>query len=143
MGSPGGIDQLPKNAKVGSSSPRRRAQLLAHRPDLRVESIRGNVQTRLSKLDGGEFDAIVLAQAGLSRLSIDRGDAHPLAVEDCLRLQDKGALGIEILSNSPVEAFLEKLRNKDVARCVEAERGISAGLVRIARCLSGLCDCGC
>ena len=128
LGSPGGIDQLPKNAKVGSSSPRRRAQLLAHRPDLRVESIRGNVQTRLSKLDSGEFDAIVLAQAGLSRLGIERGDAHPLAVEDCLPAPGQGALGIEILSNSPVEAFLEKLRNKDVARCVEAERGISAGL---------------
>ena len=102
--------------------------MLAHRPDLRVESIRGNVQTRLSKLDSGEFDAIVLAQAGLSRLGIDRGDAHPLAVEDCLPAPGQGALGIEILSNSPVEAFLEKLHNKDVARCVEAERGISAGL---------------
>ena len=69
LGHPHGLAALPQNAKVGSSSPRRQAQLLAMRPDLRIESIRGNVQTRLSKLDSGEFDAIVLAQAGLSRLN--------------------------------------------------------------------------
>ena len=128
LGCSGGIDQLPQNAKVGSSSPRRQAQLLAHRPDLRVESIRGNVQTRLSKLDSGEFDAIVLAQAGLSRLGLNRDDAYPLAIEDCLPAPGQGALGVEILSDSPVAVLLEKLLDKNVARCVEAERGISAGL---------------
>lgn len=128
LGCPGGIDQLPQNAKVGSSSPRRQAQLLAHRPDLRVESIRGNVQTRLSKLDSGEFDAIVLAQAGLSRLGLNRDDAYPLAIEDCLPAPGQGALGVEILSDSPVAALLDKLLDRNVVRCVEAERGISAGL---------------
>jgi hydroxymethylbilane synthase len=98
------------------------------RPDLRVDSIRGNVQTRLSKLDGGEFDAIVLAQAGLSRLGLARSDAYPFSVAQCLPAPGQGALGIEIVTDSPVQALLETLIDKDVARCVEAERGISAGL---------------
>ena len=128
LGHPQGLAALPKNAKVGSSSPRRQAQLLAMRPDLRIESIRGNVQTRLSKLDSGEFDAIVLAQAGLSRLAIERYDACPLAVAECLPAPGQGALGIEIITDSPVRALLEKLSDSRVSRCVEAERGISAGL---------------
>ena len=128
LGEPEGVAALPPNARVGSSSPRRQAQLLAMRPDLRVDSIRGNVQTRLSKLDGGEFDAIVLAQAGLSRLGLARSDAYAFSVAQCLPAPGQGALGIEIVTNSPVQALLETLIDKDVARCVEAERGISAGL---------------
>ena len=128
LGEPEGVAALPPNARVGSSSPRRQAQLLAMRPDLRVDSIRGNVQTRLSKLDGGEFDAIVLAQAGLSRLGLARSDAYPFSVAQCLPAPGQGALGIEIVTDSPVQALLETLIDKDVARGVEAERGISAGL---------------
>ena len=128
LGHTQGLAALPKNAKVGSSSPRRQAQLLSMRPDLRVESIRGNVQTRLSKLDSGEFDAIVLAQAGLSRLAIERDDARPFSVAECLPAPGQGALGIEIITDGPVRALLEKLSDPRVSRCVEAERGISAGL---------------
>ena len=128
LGHPQGLAALPQNAKVGSSSPRRQAQLLAMRPDLRIESIRGNVQTRLNKLDSGEFDAIVLAQAGLSRLAIERYAACPFSVAECLPAPGQGALGIEIITDSPVRALLEKLSDSRVSRCVEAERGISAGL---------------
>ena len=124
----GALDTLPRHAKVGSSSPRRQAQLLALRPDLQVQSIRGNVQTRLAKLDSGEFDAIVLAQAGVSRLQLQRADAHPLDIRTCLPAPGQGALGIEVLAESPVTALLEGLVEPDVARCVQAERGISAGL---------------
>ena len=124
----GGLDTLPANARVGSSSPRRQAQLLAKRPDLRVESIRGNVQTRLSKLDQGEFDAIVLVQAGLSRLGLHRSDAHPFEVEHFLPAPGQGALGIETLSASPVSELLGKLLDQRASNCVLAERGISAGL---------------
>ena len=124
----GALDTLPQHAKVGSSSPRRQAQLLALRPDLQVQSIRGNVQTRLAKLDSGEFDAIVLAQAGLSRLQLQRADAHPLDIRTCLPAPGQGALGIEVLAESPVTDLLESLVEPDVARCVQAERGISAGL---------------
>lgn len=128
VGAPGGIDSLPAQAKIGSSSPRRQAQLLAQRPDLQVESIRGNVQTRLHKLDSGEFDAIILAQAGLSRLGIQRSDASFMDVEQSLPAPGQGALGIEVLSDSPVIELLDGLLQPDVARCVQAERGISAGL---------------
>ena len=128
VGAPGGIDSLPAQAKIGSSSPRRQAQLLAQRPDLQVESVRGNVQTRLNKLDSGEFDAIILAQAGLSRLGIQRSDASFMDVEQSLPAPGQGALGIEVLSDSPVIELLDGLLQPDVARCVQAERGISAGL---------------
>ena len=128
LGGPGGIAALPPNAKVGSSSPRRQAQLLALRPDLRIESIRGNVQTRLSKLDSGEFDAIVLAQAGLSRLELHRPDAYPLDIDTCLPAPGQGALGIEVLIDSPVCSLLSTMLDPKVANCVTAERGISAGL---------------
>jgi len=128
VGAPGGIDSLPAQAKIGSSSPRRQAQLLAQRPDLQVESIRGNVQTRLHKLDSGEFDAIILAQAGLSRLGIQRSDVSFMDVEQSLPAPGQGALGIEVLSDSPVIELLDGLLQPDVARCVQAERGISAGL---------------
>ncbi len=128
VGAPGGIDSLSAQAKIGSSSPRRQAQLLAQRPDLQVESIRGNVQTRLHKLDSGEFDAIILAQAGLSRLGIQRSDASFMDVEQSLPAPGQGALGIEVLSDSPVIELLDGLLQPDVARCVQAERGISAGL---------------
>ena len=128
VGGPGDVNALPKGARVGSSSPRRQAQLLAQRPDLQVESIRGNVQTRLSKLDRGEFDAIVLAQAGLSRLGIQRSDATVLEIDHSLPAPGQGALGIEVVADSPVIDLLDKLQQPAVARCVTAERGISAGL---------------
>lgn len=128
VGGSGGIESLPERAKVGSSSPRRQAQLLARRPDLQVESIRGNVQTRLSKLDSGEFDAIVLAQAGLSRLGIQRSDTSLLEIDQFLPAPGQGALGVEVLADSPAIELLDKLQQPDVALCVQAERGISAGL---------------
>jgi hydroxymethylbilane synthase len=128
VGGPGDVNALPKGARVGSSSPRRQAQLLAQRPDLQVESIRGNVQTRLSKLDRGEFDAIVLAQAGLSRLGIQRSDATVLEIDHSLPAPGQGALGIEVVADSPVIDLLDKLQQPAVAHCVTAERGISAGL---------------
>jgi hydroxymethylbilane synthase len=83
VGPLGGLDDLPEGAHVGSSSLRRQAQLLSYRPDLRMSSIRGNVGTRLSKLDSGEYDAIVLAAAGLQRLGLNRADVSPIPVEIC------------------------------------------------------------
>jgi len=124
----GDLQALAPGARVGSSSLRRRAQLLAQRPDLCIEPIRGNVGTRLAKLDAGEYDAIVLAAAGLRRLQIQRSDLHVLDVDTCLPAPGQGALGIECCSDAPVLALLEPLQDSSVARCVEAERGISAGL---------------
>jgi len=82
----------------------------------------------LNKLDSGEFDAIVLAQAGLSRLGIQRSDASLIEIDQSLPAPGQGALGIEVLADSPVVELLEQLLQPAVARCVRAERGISAGL---------------
>ena len=127
--SPGGpLLDLPPGAKVGSSSLRRKTQLLALRPDLNIQPVRGNVGTRLDKLDSGEYDAIVLAAAGLKRLEIRRTDLHVLDIETCLPAPGQGALGIECRTGSAVLELLEALRDPLVEQCVSAERGISAGL---------------
>lgn len=124
----GDLMNLPLGAVVGSSSLRRQAQLKAVRPDLNMRSIRGNVDTRLAKLEAGEFDAIVLAAAGLNRLGLQPEESYPLDKEVCLPAPGQGALGIECCEGSPVLALLRPLQDEAVARCVTAERGISAGL---------------
>ena len=124
----GSLQDLQNGAKVGSSSLRRQAQLKALRPDLNVQPIRGNVDTRLKKLDDGEFDAIVLAAAGLNRLGLERSGIERLSVDQSLPAPGQGALGIECLVDSPAIEFLQPLMDEDVSRCVRAERGISLGL---------------
>ncbi len=122
------LDALPHGARVGSSSLRRQAQLLALRPDLNITPVRGNVGTRLAKLDAGDYDAIVLAAAGLNRLEINREDLFKLPTNLCLPAPGQGALGIECLADSPVQDLLAPLVDQSVAACVTAERGVSAGL---------------
>lgn len=124
----GDLEALPRGAKVGSSSLRRKSQLLALRPDLDIQPVRGNVGTRLEKLDSGAYDAIVLAAAGLDRLEIFRDDVHPLSVEQCLPAPGQGALGIECCADAAVLELLAPLKDAAIERCVTAERGISAGL---------------
>ena len=124
----GDLEHLPEGALVGSSSLRRQAQLLHHRPDLKMSSIRGNVGTRLAKLDQGEFDAIVLAAAGLQRLGLARQDVYPISTELCLPAPGQGALGIECVAESPALQLLQPLVDTQTERCVRAERGVSAGL---------------
>ena len=128
VGQAGDIDSLPQGARVGSSSLRRKTQLLARRGDLQIGPVRGNVGTRLGKLDAGEYDAIVLAAAGLDRLQIERPDMFRLSVASSLPAPGQGALGIECRRDAPVLELLAPLQDQNVARCVAAERGISAGL---------------
>jgi len=128
IGAKGGLDALPAGARIGSSSLRRKAQLLQHRPDLEVAAIRGNVNSRLRKLAAGEYDAIVLAAAGLNRLGIVPDDAVVLPVEASLPAPGQGALGIECLAGSEVASLLSPLVDETTAACVEAERGVSLGL---------------
>lgn len=90
------FDDLPRGARVGTSSLRRRALLLARRPDLRVEPIRGNVDTRLRKLDEGLYDALVMARAGLDRLGLKPEHAHLLSTEELLPAVGQGILGVEV-----------------------------------------------
>jgi hydroxymethylbilane synthase len=120
---------LPQGARVGSASLRRRAQLLARRPDLDVQPVRGNVGTRLGKLDAGEFDALLLAAAGLRRLGLEARVAEYLTLDDSLPAAGQGALGIECLAdNSDVLRLVATLDDPVCAPCVRAERGVSAGL---------------
>ncbi|MEZ5559275.1 MAG: hydroxymethylbilane synthase [Pseudomonadales bacterium] len=123
------LAELPQGARIGSASLRRQAQLKARRPDLDVRPVRGNVGTRLGKLDAGEYDALVLASAGLHRLGLDDRISERLPVEVSLPAAGQGALGIECLAQAAaVRELLEVLDDPDVNRCVSAERGVSAGL---------------
>jgi hydroxymethylbilane synthase len=91
----GGLEDLPRGARVATSSLRRRALLLTRRPDLRIEPIRGNVDTRLRKLDEGVCDGLVMARAGLERLGLKPEHAHSLPVEEFLPAVGQGILGVE------------------------------------------------
>ena len=129
ISSQGGLDDIRTGALVGSSSLRRQAQILALRPDLEVRPIRGNVDTRLAKLDAGEFDAILLAMAGLSRLGWANRADQALSVSRCLPAAGQGALGIEALSgNERIIQLLAPLQDPPTAATVTAERGVSAAL---------------
>lgn len=101
------LQELPEGARVGTSSLRRKAQLLAYRPDLMISDLRGNVDTRLKKLDDGEFDAIVLAAAGLKRLGWESRITEILDAKVCLPAVGQGALAIETRAND--EGILELL----------------------------------
>ena len=121
-GEPGSLDDLPAGAIVGTGSPRRRSQLLRIRPDLRFAEARGNVGTRLGKLDAGEFAALVLAEAGLDRLGLSGRVSHRLT-EDVLPAVGQGALGVECRSDDAAAlAALAPLDDPAARPEVDAER---------------------
>ncbi len=120
------IQSLPLNARIGSSSLRRQAQLKMLRPDLRIEPLRGNVNTRLTKLDAGDYDAIILAAAGLERLELQHHISYQFPPEEMLPAAAQGVLGIECLeSNSTLRAILGKLDDAKTVQTTEAERAIA------------------
>jgi hydroxymethylbilane synthase len=122
------IDALPPAAIVGTSSPRRRAQLLRHRPDLNIVLFRGNVDTRLAKLAAGEVDATLLAAAGLDRL--DRpGVGHAVPTDTMLPAPAQGAVGIEVRADdAAARALLAAIDDPATHACVAAERALLAAL---------------
>lgn len=123
------FDQLPQGAVVGTSSLRRRSQLLAKRPDLNIRDLRGNVGTRLSKLDAGQYDAIILASAGLKRLGLGHRIAHRIAPEISLPAVGQGALGLECRSNDQqILDYIDFLIHDETSACVRAERAFNAYL---------------
>jgi hydroxymethylbilane synthase len=123
------IADIPAGSIVGTSSLRRQAQLQHARPDLRVEPVRGNVETRLRKLDHGHFAAILLAAAGLKRLGLESRIAGFLPYEVSLPAVGQGAVGIETLAaNEEVAALMAPLEHADTRRCVDAERAFAGGL---------------
>ncbi|MFO8141625.1 MAG: hydroxymethylbilane synthase [Marinobacter sp.] len=125
----GTLEQLPQGAVVGTSSLRRETQLRANRPDLEIKMLRGNVNTRLAKLDAGDYDAIVLASSGLKRLGFH--DRIRYCMPDTLSLPavGQGALGIECrLADSDLIALLTPLDHADTADRVKAERALNRRL---------------
>ncbi len=114
---------LPAGATVGTSSVRRRAQLLAVRPDVHVQDIRGNVDTRLDKVRRGECDATILAYAGLRRLGCGDQASEVLSFEVMLPAPAQGALGVECRDEPEWRALLAPIHAADIAACVQAERG--------------------
>ncbi len=128
------LDDLPPGAVVGTSSLRRQAQLIAQYPYLAVSPLRGNLDTRLRKLDEGQFDAIILAAAGLRRLGLGERIRSVLPVEVSLPAAGQGALGIECLAErADVRSWLAPLADPATTACVAAERAF-------ARVLGGSCE---
>jgi hydroxymethylbilane synthase len=121
------IDKLKQGATVGTSSPRRTAQLLRLRPDLKIVPIRGNVETRLKKVESGEVDATLLASAGLKRLEIDAGFAIPTEV--MLPAPGQAVIGMECRSNDTrTQSVLSTVNNGITYNCVMAERAFTRAL---------------
>jgi hydroxymethylbilane synthase len=128
------LDDMPPGAVVGTSSLRREAQLHARYPYLAVSPLRGNLDTRLRKLDEGQFDAIILAAAGLKRLGLGERIRSTIPVEESLPAVGQGALGIEALASRPeVAQWMAPLNDAATAACVRAERAVS-------RALAGSCE---
>ncbi|MBD9433052.1 MULTISPECIES: hydroxymethylbilane synthase [Achromobacter] len=125
----GSLADLPTGAVVGTSSLRRESQIRARYPELVVKPLRGNLDTRLGKLDKGEYDAIVLAAAGLERLGLGSRIRSLLEPEDSLPAAGQGALGIEIRDDrDDMRAWLAPLVSADTTSCVVAERAVSRKL---------------
>ncbi len=127
------IEELPQGAVVGTSSLRRQCQIQQQRPDLIIKSLRGNVQTRLSKLDAGEFDAIILAAAGLLRMEMQDRIASFIPAEQSLPAGGQGALGIEwrVGNNDydrAIQELIKPLHDDITASCVLAERALNRRL---------------
>jgi len=128
------LAELPARARVGTSSLRRECQLRARFPRLDIQPLRGNVPTRLRKLDEGQYEAVILAAAGLKRLGLEERITRVLPPAECLPAPGQGALGIECLtSRSDLVDLLAPLNDAATARCVSAERAFS-------RALSGSCN---
>jgi hydroxymethylbilane synthase len=133
-----GLNDLPRGARVGTSSLRRQAQLRNRRPDLEMADVRGNVDTRLAKVDRGEYDAVVLAKAGLDRLGMGGCITEVLAPEVCLPAAGQGAIGIEMRTpannlDREILIALGQLNHAQTRLAVDTERAVLAGL-------SGGCD---
>lgn len=117
------VDELPAGAKVGTSSLRRQSQLLHRRSDLRIESLRGNVQTRLRNLDEGQYDAVILAAAGLKRLGLGDRIGSYLSTAESIPAAGQGVMAVEVRKDdAEIREMLAFLHNEKVASCIAAER---------------------
>jgi hydroxymethylbilane synthase len=123
------LDELPRGAKVGTSSLRRQCQLKAMRPDLEIFPLRGNVDTRLRKLESGEYDAIILAAAGVHRLGLDQHVRSRISADVMCPAVGQGALAIETRSDDhSTRSLLVFLDDADTRRSIECERALLGAL---------------
>ena len=123
------LDALPKQAILGTASARRACQIKASHPHLEIKLLRGNVNTRLAKLDAGDYDAIILAVAGLKRLGFAKRIRSALPIEYCLPAIGQGAIGIECREKDhAIEEIIQPLNDLDTHTCVLAERAVSQSL---------------
>lgn len=123
------LDDLPERARIGTSSLRRQCQIIAKRPNSTIVSLRGNVNTRLSKLDQGEYDAIVLAVAGLQRLGLGHRITQELNVDESLPAIGQGAIGVECRRDDPrTNERLAALHDAATSLCIAAERAMNERL---------------
>ncbi len=123
------LEELPQGARVGTASLRRQCQLAALRPDLEIINLRGNVGTRLKKLDDGHYDAIILASAGLIRLGLEQRIAQQIPVEQFLPAIGQGVIGIECRNDDQaVNCLISVLGHEQTGICISAERALNARL---------------
>ena len=123
------LEELPQGAKVGTSSLRRKAQLLHLRPDLNIQDLRGNVNTRLAKLESESFDAIILASAGLKRLGFEDRISSVLTTDQSLPAVGQGALAIECRADDEeTKKLISFLNDAETAACTRGERGFLAAV---------------
>ncbi len=124
------LEELPMGAVLGTSSLRRQCQISELRPDLKIKSLRGNVNTRLRKLDENQFDAIILASAGLKRLGFEKRITSALEPAQSLPAIGQGAIGIECRADDEwVNALIASLHDEETALCVKAERAMNSRLM--------------
>lgn len=123
------IDSLPAQCHVGTASLRRACQIRHRRPDIVIKNLRGNVNSRLAKLDSGEFSAIILAAAGLKRLGFSDRIRSYVPIDVSLPAAAQGAIGIECRDNDPTTlSYIAPLNDPDTALCVQAERAVTGAL---------------
>lgn len=122
------LNELPKGAIVGTSSLRRQCLIKAKRPDLEIKLLRGNVITRLQKMESGEYDAIILAAAGLKRLGLEEKIKKYFSTDEFIPAVGQGAIGVECVAHAEINEIIENLNDAETAICVKAERVISREL---------------
>lgn len=120
------LESLPSGARIGSGSPRRGAQMRLLRPDVEIEEIRGNVDTRLRKLQSGEYDAVVLAEAGLRRLGRESEIKHRFALSEMVPAPGQAALAVEAVTGTQAADLARSLDHEPTRRAVESERALLA-----------------
>lgn len=118
------LESMPGGARIGTGSPRRAAQMRRLRPDIEIVDIRGNVDTRLGKVRSGEYDAVILAQAGLRRLGLEGEIGHRFSLDEMVPAPAQAAIAVEVMVGNPATELLEEIEDPTARTTVDAERSL-------------------